>query len=111
MANKEDNNKKVDSLIKDLEKEFGAGTAFRQTSTAIANVKVISTGSYSLDQATGVGGLPRGRIVEIFGPESGGKTTLCLSIVAQAQKQGELCAYIDTEYALDLPYAEKLGVD
>lgn len=101
----------IDALIKLLEDEFGAGTAFRQTSRAVANVDAISTGSYSLDTAIGVGGLPRGKIAEIFGPESGGKTTLCLSIVAQAQKTGIQCAYIDTEYALDLPYAQKLGVN
>jgi recombination protein RecA len=77
----------------------------------IAQVEVVSTGSISLDAALGIGGVPRGRVIEIFGPESSGKTTICLHIIAEAQKNGGICAFIDAEHAMDLAYAKKLGVD
>ena len=92
-------------------KQFGKGSIMRMDDTSIANdIQVIPTGSIGLDLALGIGGLPRGRVIEIFGPESSGKTTLCLSVVAEAQKQGGTCAYIDAENALDIIYAKKLGV-
>lgn len=95
-----------------LEKQFGKGTIQRLGShEAIAQVSVISSGSVSLDAALGVGGFPRGRVVEIFGPESSGKTTLALQAVAQAQKAGGMAAFVDVEHALDPVYARKLGVD
>ena len=96
--------------MESLNKEFGAGTVMKLTEAPKVNVDVISTGSFSLDRALGVGGLPRGRIVEIYGPESSGKTTLALSVVAQAQKKGGKAAFIDAEHALNPDYAEKMGV-
>jgi recombination protein RecA len=109
-----DNNEKSKALqaaLAQIEKQFGKGSVMRMNETQITNdIQVISTGSLSLDMALGVGGLPRGRVIEIFGPESSGKTTLCLSVVAQAQKTGGVCAYIDAENALDVVYARKLGV-
>ncbi len=97
--------------IGEVEKRVGSGALMTFDGRGREAVEVISTGSYALDRALGVGGLPRGRVVEIFGPESTGKTSLALSVVAQAQKRGGLCAFIDAEHALDLGYAEKLGVD
>lgn len=109
-----DNNEKAKALqaaLLQIEKQFGKGSIMRMNETQIANdIQVISTGSLCIDMALGVGGLPKGRIVEIFGPESSGKTTLCLSVVAEAQKAGGTCAYIDAENALDVVYARKLGV-
>lgn len=103
--------KALQMALAQIEKQFGKGSVMRMNETQIANdIQVISTGSLSIDLALGVGGLPKGRIVEIFGPESSGKTTLSLSIVAQAQKAGGTCAYIDAENALDVIYAGKLGV-
>lgn len=97
--------------LSQIEKQFGKGSIMRMDdTTVISDIKVISTGSLALDHALGVHGLPCGRVVEIFGPESSGKTTLCLSVVAQAQKNGGVCAYIDAENALDISYAKKLGV-
>lgn len=93
-----------------IEKQFGKGSIMRLGDTQTLDVESISTGSLSLDIALGIGGLPMGRVVEIFGPESSGKTTLTLSVVAQAQKQGKTCAFIDAEHALDPIYAGKLGV-
>lgn len=94
-----------------IEKQFGKGSIMRMNDNSIEqNIQVISTGSISLDLVLGVGGLPRGRVIEIFGPESSGKTTLSLSVVAQAQKNHGVCAYIDAENALDISYAKKLGV-
>jgi len=99
------------AAIGQIEKQFGKGSIMRMNDTQVANdLQVISTGSLGLDLALGVGGLPKGRVVEIFGPESSGKTTLCLEVVAQAQKAGGTCAYIDAENALDVVYARKLGV-
>lgn len=103
--------KALQVALAQIEKQFGKGSIMRMNETQIANdIQVISTGSLSIDIALGVGGLPKGRVVEIFGPESSGKTTLCLSVVAQAQKQSGTCAYIDAENALDVVYAKKLGV-
>ncbi len=103
--------KALQIALAQIEKQFGKGSIMRMNETQIANdIQVISTGSLSIDLALGVGGLPKGRVVEIFGPESSGKTTLCLSVVAQAQKNGGTCAYIDAENALDVVYARKLGV-
>lgn len=105
---KERNN--LDKFISDLNKEFGDGTVMKLDGMHKARVDVISTGSYSLDRALGVGGLPRGRIIEIYGPESSGKTTLALSVIAQAQKAGGQAVFIDAEHALDPEYAERIGV-
>lgn len=93
-----------------IEKQFGKGSIMRLGDTKTLDVESISTGSLSLDIALGIGGLPLGRVVEVFGPESSGKTTLTLSVVAQAQKNGKTCAFIDAEHALDPIYAAKLGV-
>ncbi|MDE6754102.1 MAG: recombinase RecA [Muribaculaceae bacterium] len=94
-----------------LEKDFGSGTVMRLGDDAVQDVETISTGSIGLDFALGVGGLPRGRITEIYGPESSGKTTLAIHVIAEAQKQGGICAIVDAEHAFDRFYAEKLGVD
>ncbi|HXF99179.1 MAG TPA: recombinase RecA [Bacteroidota bacterium] len=94
-----------------IEKQHGKGSVMRLGEGPIQQVDVISTGSISLDAALGIGGVPRGRVTEIFGPESSGKTTLCLHIIAEAQRNGGICAFIDAEHALDLNYAKKLGVD
>jgi recombination protein RecA len=104
--------KAVDMAVGQIEKQFGKGSIMRLGGTdAVAPIPAISTGSISLDYALGVGGLPRGRVVEIFGPESSGKTTLALQTIAQAQKLGGVAAFIDAEHALDAQYAQKLGVD
>lgn len=94
-----------------LEKDFGSGTVMRLGDDAVQDVETISTGSIGLDFALGVGGLPRGRITEIYGPESSGKTTLAIHVIAEAQKQGGICAIVDAEHAFDRFYAEQLGVD
>jgi len=94
-----------------IEKQFGKGSIMRLGDTQTLDVEAVSTGSLGLDIALGIGGLPMGRIVEIFGPESSGKTTLTLSVIAQAQKEGKTCAFIDAEHALDPIYAQKLGVN
>lgn len=101
----------VDFVLKSLNKDFGKGTIGTLAGTEIEPCPTISTGSLGLDLATGVGGIPRGRIIEIFGPESSGKTTLTLQMIAEAQKRGGRCAFIDAEHALDIEYAQKLGVD
>jgi recombination protein RecA len=104
--------KAVDLAITQIERQFGKGSIMRLGGgESVADVPAISTGSLSLDLALGVGGVPRGRVIEIFGPESGGKTTLALHMVAEAQKQGGLAAFIDAEHALDVGYARKIGVD
>ncbi|MDP2883674.1 MAG: recombinase RecA [Ignavibacteria bacterium] len=97
--------------IDQIEKQHGKGAIMRLAEGPIAKIDAISTGSISLDAALGVGGVPRGRVVEIFGPESSGKTTICLHLLAEAQKTGGVVAFIDTEHALDIAYAKKLGVD
>lgn len=107
----EDKSKALSAALTQIEKQFGKGSIMRMSDNQInENLQVISTGSLGLDLALGVGGLPRGRVVEIYGPESSGKTTLCLQVVAEAQKTGGVCAYIDAENALDPVYAQKLGV-
>jgi recombination protein RecA len=109
----DDNRKKaLAAALSQIEKQFGKGSVMRMgDANAIGNIEVISTGSLSLDLALGVGGVPKGRVVEIYGPESSGKTTMTLHIVAEAQKAGGTCAFVDAEHALDPVYAEKLGVD
>jgi recombination protein RecA len=99
------------NAIDQIEKQHGKGSVMRLGEGPIQHVDVISTGSISLDAALGIGGIPRGRVTEIFGPESSGKTTLCLHLIAEAQKTGGICAFIDAEHALDVAYAKKLGVD
>ena len=103
--------KQIQAAIGQLEKQFGKGSVQLLGSRTVQPVTVISSGSISIDTALGVGGFPRGRVVEIFGPESSGKTTLALHAIAQAQKQGGFAAFIDAEHALDPAYARKLGVD
>ncbi|HMB27164.1 MAG TPA: recombinase RecA [Blastocatellia bacterium] len=103
--------KAVEAALLNIEKQFGKGAIMRLGDHKSEDVPVISTSSIGLDAAVGVGGLPRGRVIEIFGPESSGKTTLALHVVAQAQKAGGIAAYIDAEHALDAVYAEKLGVN
>src|SRR5258705_373996 len=102
--------KALQAALAQIEKQFGKGSIMKMDSAAAQDVQVISTGSLGLDIALGVGGLPRGRVVEIYGPESSGKTTLTLSVIAQAQKMGGTAAFIDAENALDPQYAAKLGV-
>ena len=106
-----DKSKALETAFLQIEKNFGKGAIMRLGENSSLNVESISTGSISLDHATGIGGLPRGRIVEIYGPESSGKTTLALQVVAEAQKQGGEAAFIDAEHALDPEYAQNLGVD
>ncbi|MGD0014852.1 MAG: ATPase domain-containing protein, partial [Bryobacteraceae bacterium] len=106
-----DRQRAIDSTLAQLEKQFGRGSVLRLGSTNVVPVTVISSGSVSLDAALGVGGFPRGRVVEIFGPESSGKTTLALHLIAEAQKAGGTAAFIDAEHALDPGYARRLGVD
>lgn len=106
----QDSRPSIDSLLADLQSKFGEGAIMKLGDTRKVNVDVISTGSFSLDIALGVGGLPKGRIVEIYGPESSGKTTLALHVVAQAQKAGGRAAFIDAEHAMDPDYAKTLGV-
>lgn len=103
--------KALDVTLANLEKDFGAGAVMRLGDDSVQDVEAISTGSIGLDYALGVGGLPRGRVTEIYGPESSGKTTLAIHVIAEAQKQGGICAIIDAEHAFDRFYAEKLGVD
>jgi recombination protein RecA len=103
--------KATDTLLKDLQSKFGEGAVMRLGDTPKVDIDVVPTGSLGLDYALGVGGLPRGRIIEIFGPESSGKTTLTLHVIAEAQKMGGLCAFIDAEHAMDPEYAKKLGVN
>ncbi|TMH74183.1 MAG: recombinase RecA, partial [Betaproteobacteria bacterium] len=102
--------KALQAALAQIEKQFGKGSIMKMDSAAAQDVQVVSTGSLGLDIALGVGGLPRGRVVEIYGPESSGKTTLTLSVIAQAQKLGGTAAFIDAENALDPQYAAKLGV-
>src|SRR5512135_955981 len=101
----------IDEALARMDKQFGRGAVLRLGSKAVEAVDVIPSGSISLDAALGVGGFPRGRVVEIFGPESSGKTTLSLQVIAEAQKTGGMAAFVDAEHALDATYAQKLGVD
>jgi recombination protein RecA len=108
----ENRKKALAAALSQIEKQFGKGSVMRMgDANAVRNIEVVSTGSLSLDMALGVGGVPKGRVVEIYGPESSGKTTMTLHIVAEAQKTGGTCAFVDAEHALDPAYAEKLGVD
>ena len=107
-----DKDKALDAALSQIEKAFGKGSIMRMgQDNAHVDIEGIPTGSLGLDMALGIGGMPRGRIVEIYGPESSGKTTLALSVIAQAQKNGGTCAFIDAEHALDPSYAKKIGVD
>jgi recombination protein RecA len=106
-----DKEKAVESAISQIERQFGKGSIMKLGGRPIADVPVISTSSLALDKALGIGGLPRGRVIEVFGPESSGKTTLTLHVVAEAQRQGGIAAFIDAEHALDIAYAKKLGVN
>jgi recombination protein RecA len=103
--------KAVQFAIDQIEKNHGKGSIMRLSDSNVVNVEAISTGCMSLDSAIGVGGLPKGRITEIFGPESSGKTTVCLHVIAESQKMGGIAAFVDTEHALDINYAQRLGVD
>ena len=103
--------KALQTTIEKLDKAFGKGTVMRLSESRVVDVPVISTGSLGLDLALGIGGLPRGRVVEIYGPESSGKTTLTMHCIAEAQKAGGMAAFIDAEHAFDRAYAEKLGID
>ncbi|HRP02609.1 MAG TPA: recombinase RecA [Candidatus Kapabacteria bacterium] len=107
----DDKLKAVQIAIDQIEKNHGKGSVMWLSDERKVNVDAISTGCYSLDAAIGIGGVPRGRIIEIYGPESSGKTTICLQIIAEAQKNGGLAAFVDTEHALDINYAKRLGVD
>lgn len=107
----EEKKKALDAVFKVIEKEYGTGSIMKLGDTHVSSVDAIPTGSMTLDMALGVGGMPRGRIIEIYGPESSGKTTVALHVVAEAQKMGGEAAFIDAEHALDPIYAEKLGVD
>lgn len=103
--------KALAAALAQIEKQFGKGSIMKLDSNEVEPIDVYSTGSLSIDSALGVGGIPKGRIVEIYGPESSGKTTLTLQIIASAQQQGDTCAFIDAEHALDTGYAQKLGVN
>ncbi|MBS98327.1 MAG: recombinase RecA [Oceanospirillaceae bacterium] len=108
----DDNRKKaLDAALSQIERQFGKGAVMRMGDQPREAIPAVSTGSLGLDIALGIGGLPYGRVVEIYGPESSGKTTLTLQVIAEAQKQGKTCAFVDAEHALDPGYAEKLGVD
>lgn len=109
--NNNDKTKALDLAITQIKKQFGQGAIMKMGEGTELNVSVIPTGVMSLDMALGVGGVPRGRIIEIFGPESSGKTTLALEVIASSQKEGGICAFIDAEHALDPVYAEAIGVD
>ena len=107
-----DKNKALDAALTQIERSFGKGSIMRLgKNEKVADISAISTGSLGLDLALGIGGLPKGRIIEIYGPESSGKTTLALHVIAEAQKSGGTCAFVDAEHALDSGYARKLGVD
>ncbi len=108
----DDNKKKaLSAALSQIEKQFGKGSVMRMGDSVASEIEAISTGSIALDVALGIGGLPKGRVVEIYGPESSGKTTLTLQVIAEAQKAGGTCAFVDAEHALDPSYAEKLGVN
>ena len=107
----EEKNKALEQALKDIEKQFGKGSVMRLGDKVHEKMDVIPTGSVTLDMALGVGGYPKGRIIEIYGPESSGKTTFALHAIAEAQKQGGVAAFIDAEHALDPRYAHALGVD
>src|SRR2546423_12408193 len=103
--------KALAAALSQIEKQFGKGSIMKMDAEAIKDIEVVSTGSLGLDSALGIGGLPRGRVVEIYGPESSGKTTLTLQVIAEVQRAGGTAAFVDAEHALDPSYAEKLGVN
>ena len=107
----DDKKKALTMALSQIEKQFGKGSVMKMGDQPITKIASVSTGSLGLDIALGAGGLPYGRVVEVYGPESSGKTTLTLSAIAEAQQQGKTCAFIDAEHALDPVYAEKLGVN
>jgi len=109
--NKEQKFKALQTTLEKLDKAYGKGTVMRLSDKKVMDVEVISTGSLGLDLALGIGGIPRGRVIEIYGPESSGKTTLAMHCIAEAQKAGGLAAFIDAEHAFDRSYAQKLGID
>src|SRR3954464_9140956 len=112
MAEEKNERVRADDLaMSQIEKQFGKGSIMRLGTKEVLPISVISTGAISFDAALGTGGFPRGRVVEVFGPESSGKTTIALQVVAEAQKAGGLAAFIDAEHAMDPAYAKKLGVD
>tara|TARA_B100001123_G_scaffold337834_1_gene382242 strand:+ start:522 stop:1547 length:1026 start_codon:yes stop_codon:yes gene_type:complete len=111
LAEEKERTKALDNALTQIEKDFGKGSIMRLGQRSSSTIDAIPTGAISLDAALGVGGMPRGRVVEIFGPESSGKTTLALEVIAQAQKSGGMAAFVDAEHALDAQYAQKLGVD
>jgi len=104
-------NKALDAAISQITDNFGKGSVMKLGEKRAMDIESISTGSLSLDLALGIGGLPKGRIIEVYGPESSGKTTLALQVVAEAQKAGGICAFVDAEHAMDPVYAKKLGVN
>ncbi len=108
---KKEKDKTLEQVLADIEKQFGKGAIMKLGEKGVRNIDVVSSGSLALDQALGVGGYPKGRIIEIFGPESSGKTTIALHAIAEVQKTGGRAAFIDAEHALDPVYAKKLGVD
>lgn len=111
MATDDNKQKAIDIALKQIEKSFGKGALVRLGDKQVEKIESISTGSLGLDMALGINGVPKGRIIEIYGPESSGKTTLSLQIIAECQKSGGICAFIDAEHALDVYYAKRLGVD
>ncbi len=111
MEENEEKRKALEAAMSQIEKQFGKGSVMKLGEFKAMEIEAIPTGALSLDIALGIGGVPRGRIIEVFGPESSGKTTLALHIVAEAQKMGGEAAFIDAEHALDPVYAKKLGVD
>jgi recombination protein RecA len=111
MSNNNDREKALDMALAQIDKQFGKGSIMRMGEKTSMGIDIISTGALSLDLALGVGGLPRGRVVEIYGPESSGKSTLAMHVVAEAQRNGGICAYVDAEHAMDPIYAKAIGVD
>ena len=109
--NKESRMQALRIAVEQIEKQHGKGAIMKLDEGPIAKIDFISTGSISLDAAIGIGGIPRGRVIEIFGPEASGKTTICLHVIAEAQRKHGIAAFIDTEHALDISYAKKLGVE
>src|SRR5437667_7657686 len=106
-----DREEALDVALGQIERQFGKGSVMKMNDQAQVAIASVSTGSLSLDIALGVGGLPRGRIIEVFGPESSGKTTLVYHVIAEAQRRGGICAFIDAEHAMDPAYAKRIGVD
>ena len=111
VGSRADRDKALDMALAQIDKQFGKGSIMRMGEKGSMAVEAIPTGALALDLALGVGGLPRGRVVEIYGPESSGKSTLAMHVVAEAQRNGGICAYIDAEHAMDPVYARAIGVD